>query len=69
MDKETAELMKKITMDVYASEPCRICGGPFTKDDKATMVFAGYSKCSKARSAHKKCWDTRPDNSEKYAYP
>ncbi len=49
----------RIALAMY-EEPCRICGIELTmKDLKAGAVFAGYSKDSQARSAHKKCWDSQ----------
>ena len=55
---ETPPRMAIITDAVhsmYEDEPCRVCGvliGQLTK-----QVFAGYSACSKSRTAHKECWD------------
>jgi len=44
----------------YANEPCRICGKLLTKDDILTAVFAGYSRDSKSRAAHKECCEKYP---------
>lgn len=42
---------------MYANEECRVCGKELTAEDMKTAVFAGYSNKSRARGAHKECWD------------
>jgi hypothetical protein len=56
----------KIALSMYENEPCRICGELITDARKA--VYAGYSADSKARSAHKTCWDKRIPKPQ-WAYP
>ena len=44
-----------LVLRFYEGEPCRICGETITDASKA--VYAGYSKDSKSRAAHKEWWD------------
>jgi hypothetical protein len=68
MNKETAQFLTDLAMSFYAGEPCRVCGELITRDDLHDLVFAGYSKDNKSRSAHGKCWElNRPK--EEWAYP
>lgn len=54
MDKQ---YLVDLVMSFYYGEPCRICGQELLSKDGPTMVWAGTSKDSKARCAHKECWD------------
>ena len=56
----------KIVSAMYLDEPCRICGEIIT--DLAGVVWAGYSKDSKARSAHGTCWKKNIPESQ-WAHP
>jgi hypothetical protein len=60
-----------LALSMYADEPCRICGENIAPEQIKSdgVVFAGYSKDSKSRSAHKACWDSRPDDVSKWANP
>lgn len=63
----------EVVLEMYCNEPCRICGINIQNTDfrhygGAGVVYAGYSLNDTARSAHKICWENRPDKSE-WAYP
>jgi hypothetical protein len=64
MNKEYKDVLVDLAMAFYYGEPCRICGKELTKEDGITMVWAGTSKDSKARCAHKECWDKGLPESE-----
>jgi hypothetical protein len=51
ISKETAV---QIALSMYLDEPCRICGELIK--DITGVVYTGYSKDNKSRSAHGKCW-------------
>lgn len=58
-----------IALAMCTNEPCRICGLNITPEDLGDLVFAGYSSCSKSRSAHSSCWQKFKDNKEVWSYP
>lgn len=57
MNEEERELIARIALDMYADEPCRICGELIKTEDLPTAVFAGYSADSTSRAAHGPCWE------------
>lgn len=60
---------------MYEGEPCRVCGKPIkmaditSEDQSLGVVYAGYSICSKSRSAHTVCWNENKDRADTWAYP
>jgi len=53
-----------LAMSFYVDEPCRICGKLIQPDDLHGLIFAGYSKDNKARSAYGECWRKEVPKSE-----
>lgn len=44
-------------LNMYANEPCRICGELITREQVNDIVFAGYSQDNSSRAAHGECWE------------
>jgi hypothetical protein len=63
---ENHEHVMDAILKMYENEPCRICGELI--DDARKAVYAGYSKDSKSRSAHKACWNKNIPQAQ-WAYP
>lgn len=57
-----------LAMAFYVDEPCRVCGKLIQPDDLKKLVFAGYSKDNKSRSAHGDCWKKNLPK-ETWVYP
>lgn len=68
MDDKLHQALVDMAMSFYVGEPCRICGETITKDDLQELVYAGYAKDNKARSAHGKCWNDNKDNKAQWVY-
>ena len=66
-----------VALAMYIGEPCRVCGLLLTRNavygvdgtGKDGAVYAGQSKCNKARAAHTLCWVSRPSDVDRWAYP
>ena len=63
MNEELRKSLVNLAMAMYIDEPCRICGSLITSDDLHNLVWAGYSKGYKSRSAHRLCWKKYIDKS------
>lgn len=68
MSPKDYQELTSFALGMYAGEPCRVCGVTIGVDDFPGLVFAGYSMCNKARSAHGTCWARGSPKSE-WAYP
>lgn len=58
--EENQDYLVKVALSMYVGEPCRICGVLLTWETIREAVWAGYSKDSAARAAHKECWENNP---------
>jgi len=67
-NEEAFDWVLRLALSQYVGEPCRICGSPITWEDLDNGAkFAGYSKNSESRAAHKECWDKNiPEDEWKY---
>lgn len=56
MEYTERELAAHIAIQMYADEPCRICGQLLTSADLKDAIFAGYSDDKTSRAVHGVCW-------------
>ena len=57
-----------IAGQMYASEPCRVCGRLLEPQDLIEAVFTGYSADNLSRAAHGTCWAENIPQSD-WAFP
>lgn len=72
MAEISKESASKIALAMYAGEPCRICGELINPEELEDLIYAGYSKGNKSRSAHGSCWAKYQEGEkpkEEWAFP
>lgn len=67
-EKKYHDTLVNIAMSFYLDKPCRICGLPITTQDLEHLVWTGYSKDNKARTAHFGCWEKYSHHTNRWVH-